>query len=44
MLEAPLDMRMDKADNIDAWFIVNRWRKKIMRILRDFGEERPQPE
>ncbi len=41
MLEAPLDMRMDKADNIDAWFIVNRWpEEKIMRILRDYGEER----
>lgn len=40
-LEAPLDMRMDKADNIDAWFIVNRWpEEKIMRILRDYGEER----
>ena len=39
--EAPLDMRMDKADNIDAWFIVNRWpEEKIMRILRDYGEER----
>ena len=41
MLDAPLDMRMDKADNIDAWFIVNRWpEEKIMRILRDYGEER----
>ena len=41
MLEAPLGMRMDKADNIDAWFIVNRWpEEKIMRILRDYGEER----
>lgn len=41
MLEASLDMRMDKADNIDAWFIVNRWpEEKIMRILRDYGEER----
>ena len=25
MVDAPLDMRMDKSDNIDAWFIVNRW-------------------
>lgn len=41
MLDAPLDMRMDKADNIDAWFIVNRWpEEKIVRILRDYGEER----
>ncbi len=41
MLDAPLDMRMDKADNMDAWFIVNRWpEEKIVRILRDYGEER----
>ena len=41
MLDAPLDMRMDKSDNIDAWFIVNRWPEdKIVRILRDYGEER----
>lgn len=41
MVDAPLDMRMDKSDNIDAWFIVNRWpEEKICRILRDYGEER----
>ena len=41
MTDAPLDMRMDASDNIDAWFIVNRWpRDKIERILRDYGEER----
>lgn len=41
MADAPLDMRMDKSDNIDAWFIVNRWpREKIERILRDYGEEK----
>ena len=41
MSDAPLDMRMDSSDNIDAWFIVNRWpREKIERILRDYGEER----
>ena len=41
MVGAPLDMRMDKSDNIDAWFIVNRWPEdKICRILRDYGEER----
>ena len=39
--DAPLDMRMDASDNIDAWFIVNRWpQEKIERILRDYGEER----
>ena len=41
MVDAPLDMRMDKSDNIDAWFIMNRWPEdKICRILRDYGEER----
>ena len=41
MVDAPLDMRMDKSDNIEAWFIVNRWPEdKICRILRDYGEER----
>lgn len=41
MVGAPLDMRMDKSDNIDAWFIMNRWPEdKICRILRDYGEER----
>ncbi len=41
MSDAPLDMRMDSSDNIDAWFIVNRWpQEKIERILRDYGEER----
>lgn len=40
MSDAPLDMRMDASDNIDAWFIVNRWpQEKIERILRDYGEE-----
>ena len=44
MTDAPLDMRMDASDNIDAWFIVNRWpREKIERILRDYGEERFAP-
>ena len=41
MVDAPLDMRIDKSDNIDAWFFVNRWPEdKICRILRDYGEER----
>ena len=44
MTDAPLDMRMGASDNIDAWFIVNRWpRDKIERILRDYGEERFAP-
>lgn len=41
MTDAPLDMRMDASDNIDAWFIVNHWPEdKIYRILQDYGEER----
>lgn len=41
IVDAPLDMRMDKSDNIDAWFIMNRWPEdKICRTLRDYGEER----
>ena len=41
MQDAPLDMRMDPADNVDAWFIVNRWpEEKIARILHDYGDER----
>ena len=41
MQDAPLDMRMDPSDNVDAWFIVNRWpEEKIARILRDYGDER----
>lgn len=41
MTDAPLDMRMDETDKLDAWFIVNHWpQDKILRILRDYGEER----
>lgn len=41
MVDAPLDMRMDMTDSMDAWFIVNRWpEEKIYRIIRDYGEER----
>lgn len=41
MKDAPLDMRMDTTDNVDAWFIVNRWPEdKIACILRCYGEER----
>ena len=41
MQDAPLDMRMDPSDNVDAWFIVNRWpEEKIARILHDYGDER----
>ena len=41
MQDAPLDMRMDPSDNVDAWVIVNRWpEEKIARILHDYGDER----
>ena len=42
--DAPLDMRMDETDNLNAWFIVNRWpEEKLRRILYDYGEERCAP-
>ncbi len=41
MADAPLDMRMDNTDSMDAWFVVNRWpQEKLYRIIRDYGEER----
>lgn len=45
MHDAPLDMRMDETDNLNAWFIVNRWpEEKLRRILYDYGEERYAPQ
>ena len=44
MHDAPLDMSMDETDNLNAWFIVNRWpEEKLRRILYDYGEERCAP-
>lgn len=44
MHDAPLDMRMDETDNLNAWFVVNRWpEEKLRRILYDYGEERYAP-
>lgn len=44
MHDAPLDMRMDETDNLNAWFIVNRWpEEKLRRIFYDYGEERYAP-
>ncbi|MEG2007289.1 MAG: 16S rRNA (cytosine(1402)-N(4))-methyltransferase RsmH [Oscillospiraceae bacterium] len=44
MTDAPLDMRMDGTDKVDAWFIVNHWpEEKLRRIFWDFGEERFSP-
>lgn len=42
--DAPLDMRMDATDELNAWFIVNCWpEEKLKRILYDYGEERHAP-
>ena len=39
--DAPLDMRMDTEQSLDAWQVVNRWpESELRRILRDYGEER----
>lgn len=44
MVDAPLDMRMDKSSGVSAYDIVNTWtEEKIKRILYDFGEERYAP-
>lgn len=39
--DAPLDMRMDQGQELDAREIVNTWDdRRIARVLREFGEER----
>jgi 16S rRNA (cytosine1402-N4)-methyltransferase len=39
--EAPLDMRMDPAQELSARDIVANWdERRLARVLRDFGEER----
>ena len=44
MHDAPLDMRMDASDELNAWFIVNCWpEEKLKRIIYDYGEERHAP-
>lgn len=44
MHDAPLDMRMDASDELNAWFVVNCWpEEKLKRILYDYGEERHAP-
>ncbi len=38
--DAPLDMRMDKTQNISAWHIVNGYNEKeLTRIISEYGEE-----
>ena len=44
MADAPLDMRMNSEDTLDAKQIVNRWSyDELKRILYDYGEERFAP-
>jgi 16S rRNA (cytosine1402-N4)-methyltransferase len=39
--DAPLDMRMDPRQALDAREIVNTWdQRRLARVLREFGEER----
>ena len=41
MLDAPLDMRMDRSGGLTAWEVVNTWEEaRLNRILWDYGEER----
>ena len=44
MVDAPLDMRMNGQDSLDAKQIVNQWPyEELKRILFDYGEERFAP-
>lgn len=45
MADAPLDMRMDGGDALDAETVVNTWpQEKLRRILYVYGEERYAPQ
>ena len=45
MTDAPLDMRMNSQDTLDAHTIVNTWSdEELKRILYDYGEERFAPQ
>ena len=42
--DAPLDMRMNQSDPVSAYEVVNSYSKEdLIRILRDYGEERFAP-
>ncbi len=44
MVDAPLDMRMNSKDALDAKAVVNTWsQEELCRILYDYGEERYAP-
>ncbi|QNO16298.1 16S rRNA (cytosine(1402)-N(4))-methyltransferase RsmH [Alkalicella caledoniensis] len=39
--DAPLDMRMDRGNNLTAMEVVNNWKEQeIFEIIRDYGEEK----
>ena len=41
MHDAPLDMRMDRTAPMDAAYVVNNYeRSELIRIIRDYGEEK----
>ncbi len=44
MADAPLDMRMNSEDTLDAYVVVNNWsQEELCRILYNYGEERYAP-
>ena len=45
MADAPLDMRMNNEDTLDAYTVVNTWpQEELKRILYTYGEERYAPQ
>ncbi len=45
MQDAPLDMRMNAEDTLDAYTVVNTWpQEELKRILYTYGEERYAPQ
>jgi len=45
MVDAPLDMRMNSEDTLDAYQVVNTWpQEELRRILYNYGEERYAPQ
>lgn len=45
MVDAPLDMRMNAQDALNAEIVVNKWSyEELRRILYDYGEERYAPQ
>jgi len=44
MVDAPLDMRMNRRDSLTAYDVVNTWpREELRRIFFTYGEERYSP-